>query len=217
MLHGDVIAQHYHQVWTKGCKYPFIRFPSGLERELIASGREPFPSVHIFGAISLPYRATRDEAYAIALPIAQTYDCQALKQGYDNLTLLNAATDRSYHLIYDNRQRILTDIRHFPKWAMELLPGEQRAALPPLYANEKVGLNAIAPIKFFTPDSGWAWYPTEYDGKDLFFGLVAGLEVELGYFSLADLEAVRGPLGLTIERDLYFKPATLKELQDRHI
>lgn len=40
--------------------------------------------------------------------------------------------------------------------------------------------------------------------------------MELGYFSLTELEAVRGPLGLPIERDLYFKPATLNELQDRH-
>ena len=36
-----------------------------------------------------------------------------------------------------------------------------------------------------------------------FFGLVDGLEAELGYFWLSELTGVRGPLGLPIERDLY--------------
>ena len=44
-----------------------------------------------------------------------------------------------------------------------------------------------------------------------FFGLAIGLEIELGYWSLAELEQVRGPLGLPIERDLYFEPLTSKQ------
>ncbi|MCC6894138.1 MAG: DUF2958 domain-containing protein [Anaerolineae bacterium] len=99
---------------------------------------------------------------------------------------------------------------------MELLDGETRAVLPPLYANEKLGLKTIAPVKFFSPDSGWTWYPTEFDGTDLFFGLVAGFEVELGYFSLSELEAIRGPLGLPIERDLYYQPANLATIRSWH-
>jgi hypothetical protein len=31
------------------------------------------------------------------------------------------------------------------------------------------------------------------------------LESELGYFSLSELESVRGPFGLPIERDVYFR------------
>lgn len=38
----------------------------------------------------------------------------------------------------------------------------------------------------------------------LFFGYVIGLEAELGYFSLSELEQIRGALGLPVERDLYF-------------
>ena len=79
----------------------------------------------------------------------------------------------------------------------------------------RVGLEAIAPVKFFTPDSNWTWYASEFDGEDIFFGLVSGLEVELGYFSLKELQEVRGPLGLQIERDLYFEPRTLKELLEK--
>lgn len=98
----------------------------------------------------------------------------------------------------------------------ELLPKEIREKLPPLYANEELGLDALAQVKFFTPDAQWTWYASEFDGEDIFFGLVSGFEVELGYFALSELESVRGPMGLPIERDLYFEPKTLKELMDKH-
>jgi hypothetical protein len=42
--------------------------------------------------------------------------------------------------------------------------------------------------------------------------LVDGFERELGYFSLDELEQLRGPLGLPVERDLYWKPTLLSEL-----
>lgn len=113
---------------------------------------------------------------------------------------------------------------------MKLLDEESRAKLPPLYSNEEIGLNALAQVKFFTPDADWTWYASEgsfvdedgyYDTDKekvdyLFFGLVAGFEVELGYFALSQLEEVRGGLGLPIERDLYFEPKTLQELIDYH-
>jgi hypothetical protein len=67
--------------------------------------------------------------------------------------------------------------------------------------------------KFFTPDSQWTWYVLEFDGEDIFFGYIVGFEAELGYFSLSELESVRGPWGLPIERDLYFKPAPLSEVR----
>jgi hypothetical protein len=60
--------------------------------------------------------------------------------------------------------------------------------------------------------SGTRHKATEFDGNDTFFGLVDGLEKELGYFSLSELQSVRGPLGLPIERDLYWRPKTLKEI-----
>jgi hypothetical protein len=98
----------------------------------------------------------------------------------------------------------------------ELLDAESREKLPPLYSGEEKGLETLAQVKFFTPDSNWTWYASEFDGEDIFFGLVSGLEVELGYFSLKELEEVKGPLGLPIERDLHFEPKTLKELMEWH-
>ena len=95
---------------------------------------------------------------------------------------------------------------------MKLLTEEIKRVLPKLYEQDGKGLEAVAYLKFFTPDSNWTWYVTEFDGKDIFFGLVDGFEKELGYFSLSELQSVKGPLGLKIERDLYFKPTILEEL-----
>ena len=97
---------------------------------------------------------------------------------------------------------------------MKLLTKELLEKLPKLYTQEEKGLDAVAVVKFFTPDSNWTWYATEFDGEDTFFGLVEGIEKELGYFRLSELKSIRGTLGLPIERDLYFKPKTLKELMN---
>ena len=93
---------------------------------------------------------------------------------------------------------------------MKLLTNELRAKLPPLYSTEK-DEDPTAVAKFFTPDSNWTWYATEFDGEDRFFGLVDGFDKELGYFSLSELASARGPLGLPIERDRWFSPKPLSE------
>jgi hypothetical protein len=72
------------------------------------------------------------------------------------------------------------------------------------------------PVKFFTPDGNWTWYPTEFDGEDIFFGLVSGNVLELGYFTLSELEDARGLFGLPIERDLHYTPKTLRVIKELH-
>ena len=55
----------------------------------------------------------------------------------------------------------------------------------------------------------------EPDGDGFrFFGYVIGHEREWGYFVLSELETVRGPLGLAIERDLYFTAKPFSQLQE---
>lgn len=98
---------------------------------------------------------------------------------------------------------------------MLLLTKELRQKLPPLGATEKQG-DPLAVVKFFTPDSSWTWFATEFDGKDLFFGAVSGFEFELGYFRLSELQETRGPLGLAIERDLHFKPTPLSKIREQY-
>ena len=97
-----------------------------------------------------------------------------------------------------------------------LLPKEIRDQLPKLHSGEQEGLEAKALVKFFTPDSNWTWYASEFDGMDRFFGLVDGFELELGYFSLSELEEAKGPLELPVERDLHFQPTSLRELMEAH-
>lgn len=95
---------------------------------------------------------------------------------------------------------------------MKLLTKELLAALPPLYSQDGKGENALAVVKFFCPWNQWTWWASEYDpAEGIFFGKVRGFEVELGNFSLAELESVKGPGGLKIERDLYWTPKPLKD------
>ena len=42
-----------------------------------------------------------------------------------------------------------------------LLDEETRTKLPELYSNEEKGDEALAQVKFFTPDAGWTWYASE--------------------------------------------------------
>lgn len=61
-------------------------------------------------------------------------------------------------------------------------------------------------VRLFTPNAGATWLLTVLDGEGLAFGLCdLGMGFpELGYVSLAELEAFRGRWGVSIERDLHF-------------
>lgn len=95
---------------------------------------------------------------------------------------------------------------------MKLLTQKLLAKLPPLYSQENEP-DPMVICKFFYPDFSWTWYAIEFDGKDLFFGLVDGDEGELGYFRLSELLTKKGKFGLSVERDLYFKPCRLSEIR----
>jgi len=62
-------------------------------------------------------------------------------------------------------------------------------------------------VRLFSPVGAATWLATEIDEDGIFFGLAdLGFGCpELGSFALAELEAVRLPFGLTIERDLHFR------------
>jgi hypothetical protein len=213
-LHGDVLAQRYRQDWTAGKKYPLITFPSGLEREITTGSEDQSnPHIHLFDRVALPYQSSRDEALAQVAPLAQEHGYQLAREQDAGLRITDPVTRRGYAITFDNEARQIVNVEPFPEYAMELMPGKIRAALPPLYSQENKGLEAVAPVKFFVPAGSWTWYATEFDGDDLLFGLVSGFEVELGYFSLRELDGVRDQLGLPIERDLYYSPTTLKEIQ----
>ena len=114
---------------------------------------------------------------------------------------------------------------------MKLLTNENLRTLPPLYAQDGKGQEAMVYLKFFDPCGSWTWYATEgslvcdehgaYDCVEcpkaewsnfIFFGMVDGHEKEMGYFSLKELSQFRGRFGLGIERDRGFTPRLLKEV-----
>ena len=84
------------------------------------------------------------------------------------------------------------------------------ASLPPIGSTGEEE-DPMVQAKFFYPDFSWTWFAIEFDGEDLFYGLVDGFEQELGYFRLSELMANRGKLGCEIERDLVFSPRRLSE------
>lgn len=72
-------------------------------------------------------------------------------------------------------------------------------------------------LKLFAPWGAATWLISEKDGDELFGLADLGFGCpELGYLSLSELEGVRGPGGLRIERDLHFTPAmSLVEYADK--
>jgi len=71
--------------------------------------------------------------------------------------------------------------------------------------------------KFFDPTGSWAWYLMNQDPEDpdYLWGIVKGFEVEIGSFSLSELQAVRGGFGLGIERDRCFRPRPALEVWEK--
>jgi hypothetical protein len=93
---------------------------------------------------------------------------------------------------------------------------EKRLQEQPLYSQEQKGDEARVIAKFFSPCGRGTWYVLEGEkqgnGDWLFFGIAEIYEREYTYFTLSELESVRLPFGLTIERDKYFKPCKVKDL-----
>jgi len=73
--------------------------------------------------------------------------------------------------------------------------------------------------KFFNPCGSWTWYVMEGEelenGDWLFFGFVDGDFPEYGSFLLSELVSVTLPLGLHIERDMYFDPQPKNPIVDK--
>lgn len=74
--------------------------------------------------------------------------------------------------------------------------------------------------KFFNPCGGQSWYLYEKEDEDIYMAFVNLGDAqcaECGRVSLSELQNLRLPMGMSIERDMSFKPfsITLKELTDK--
>ncbi len=99
----------------------------------------------------------------------------------------------------------------------ELMTKEVGETIPALYANENVKdfNDVLAVAKLFSPYANWTWFITEMDRETgTCFGLVEGLETEIGYFDLTELAAATVFGGVpAVERDLYWQPKTIGEIR----
>jgi hypothetical protein len=99
---------------------------------------------------------------------------------------------------------------------MKLLTKELSAQLQRQF-HEGSRQEQMVVCKFFTPWSSWTWYVMNQDPEhpDYLWGIVRGEEVESGSFSLSELESVRGPFGLKVERDISFTPVPAMEVMKK--
>lgn len=88
---------------------------------------------------------------------------------------------------------------------MKLLTKEQRTKL--LKNNATPDEDKKPVVKLFSPVGAATWLLSSIDENDIAFGLCdLGMgEPELGFVCLQELEEIKLPLGLTIERDIHFK------------
>ncbi len=98
---------------------------------------------------------------------------------------------------------------------MKLMTKELEKQFAKVGRQEGVGDPTVV-AHFFNPVGRGDWWATEYDPETReFFGYVSIFGDhcdEWGYFSLDELESVKGPLGLGIERDLYFEPKPMSKV-----
>ena len=96
----------------------------------------------------------------------------------------------------------------------KLIPEQLINEIPPLYSTEELKEPTVY-CKLFL--GNWTWFITEIDfNRDICFGYVQSpfCDGELGYFTLSEIEEIRGPLGLEAERDLSFKPTLLSNIRN---
>ena len=114
---------------------------------------------------------------------------------------------------------------------MKLITNEiARKLLPAYELSAETGEGGKAVIaKYFTPWANATWFisegmPVDTDGEPTtidkakdwhlfgFCDLGDTINAELGYVMLSDLESVNGPVGLKVERDLYYNDHALAEV-----
>ena len=79
--------------------------------------------------------------------------------------------------------------------------------------DEGSDMEQMVVAKFFNPVGSWTWYLMNMaENGDYCRGIVDGHAVEMGSFSIKELEDLQLPLGMKIERDTSFKSVKASEL-----
>lgn len=97
---------------------------------------------------------------------------------------------------------------------MPLLDSVLREHLPPLYAQEAEDDPHVYG-RFVLPATTTSWYVIggQSEGEDFrFYGFISEPENNFTEFRLSELEALRGPSGRPVERDLTFTEGRLTDV-----
>ena len=87
----------------------------------------------------------------------------------------------------------------------------------PLYSQDGKGMDSVVLVKYFNPCGAGTWLITEAEEQEngdwLLFGYCHIFCWEFGYLLLSELQNLKLPFGLKIERDLYIpKNTKVKDL-----
>ena len=97
---------------------------------------------------------------------------------------------------------------------MKLLTEQMKKELPALGSTAEES-NPMVVAHFFNPCGAGDWYVIEggeVNGDYEFYGIANIIAPDFGSFRLSELESLKLPLGLTIERDLYWQPKGCQEV-----
>jgi hypothetical protein len=79
--------------------------------------------------------------------------------------------------------------------------------------NKNSDMEQMVVAKFFNPIGNGTWYLMNMaDDEDYAWGIVDLFAIEMGSFSIKELQSVQLPLGMGIERDRYFESIPASEL-----
>lgn len=95
---------------------------------------------------------------------------------------------------------------------MKLINDEVKKRFSEVGSQENTS-DPIVVAKFFNPAGAQTWFATEYDEKqNICYGYVTGMhQDEWGYFSITEMEQVKLPFGLSIERDTSSSEKTISQ------
>jgi hypothetical protein len=102
---------------------------------------------------------------------------------------------------------------------MKLFTKEILARLPKLGATGHLTMDKlVVQAKLFNPMGAGTWYLMEYDPESkiahAFVTLGDPQNAEMGDVSIQELEDLKLPMGMGIERDIHFTPRPLGEIYD---
>lgn len=100
---------------------------------------------------------------------------------------------------------------------MRLMTAELKKRFAKVGSQEHVK-DPVIIAKFFNPTGAGTWWATEYDPENkMIFGyasIFGDWNDEWGYSSLEELESYKGPLGIGIERDLYWTEKRVSQIPE---